>query len=168
MTKRMGVSISVVASLFALMFLLCSCSGSGNSAQSNTASNTSGGSSSSANTSSSDATQSSASSSTAGQSVGWPDEFKGVLPTPVGTITGVMRYDEKSLSGKLTIVTFSGMSKENAALYVTQLKGLGFSGGVELSTDTMIMFSGVIKDSSDLNGVNFLYSVSDGTGTISH
>ncbi len=165
MTKRIGALIPVVASLLVLTFVLCSCSASGTSAQSNTAG--SAGTSTSSGTSTNTA-QSSTSSSTAEQSVGWPDEFKGVLPTPVGTITGVMRYDEKSLSGKLTIVTFSGMSKENAASYVTQLKGLGYSSGVELSTDTMIMFSGVINDSSDLNGVNFLYSVSDGTGTISH
>lgn len=98
----------------------------------------------------------------------WPREFEGKLPKPDCKITNVARYDEKSMSGKLTIVNFSDMSKENAEKYVKELKDMGFSGGIEISNDKKIIFSGVGKDSSAKNGINFDYDESAKNGSISY
>ena len=139
------------------MVLLAGCS-----QQKSTASTTS------ANTDTSKATQSSSQSSNAAQLAQWPDEFNGKLPTPVCKITDVTRYDEKSMSGKLTIVSFSDMSLADARAYVEALKSMGFSGGMTIDDGTKIVFSGVGTDSSAQNGVNFMYQNSDQTGTISY
>lgn len=122
----------------------------------------------SANTDASSSSQSSTQSSDSSQPAQWPDEFKGKLPTPVCKITDVMRYDENSMAGKLTIVNFSDMSKADAEAYVESLKAMGFSGGITLNDGTKIAFSGVGTDESAKNGVNFMYLDSDQTGTISY
>ena len=165
-------------SLFILsisLVLLCSCAAqkpadSGNSATTAipSATHSPTQSSESAEASSTSPAPESASPAASSQTNAWPDEFKGNLPTPVCKITDIMRYDEKSMSGKLTIVSFSGMSKADAEKYVEALKSMGFSGGITLSDDSKIAFSGVGKDQAAQNGVNFMYSVSDQTGTISY
>ncbi|MDP4121333.1 MAG: hypothetical protein Q8876_09830 [Bacillota bacterium] len=99
---------------------------------------------------------------------GWPGEFDGKLPKPDCTITGVIRYDENSMSGKLTLVNFSDMSKENAEKYVKELKDMGFANGLDMDNDTKIVFSGVGNDASAKNGVNFMYDVSTKSGSISY
>jgi len=119
-------------------------------------------------TDTSSSTQSSTQSSDSSQLDQWPDEFKGKIPTPVCKITNVMRYDEKSMSGKLTIVEFTDMSKSDAETYVEDLKALGFTGGISLNDGTKIAFSGVGTDETAANGINFMYLDSDQTGTISY
>ena len=139
------------------LILLCACT-----SQKSTAGDTS------ESTDASKSTQSSIQSSNSSQLDQWPDEFKGKLPTPVCKITDVMRYDENSMSGKLTIVNFSDMSKADAETYVEDLKAMGFTGGISLNDGTKIAFSGVGTDETAANGVNFMYVDSDQTGTISY
>ena len=136
------------------LIMLCACT-----PQKSTTADSSG------NTSSS--TQSSTQSSNSIQLDQWSTEFEGKLPTPVCKITDVMRYDENSMSGKLTIVNFSDMSKADAEKYVEELKAKGFSGGVTVNDGTKIAFSGMLNEDPAQNGVNFLYTNSDQTGTIS-
>ena len=121
-----------------------------------------------ANTDASATTQGSTQSSDSSQLAKWPDEFNGKLPTPVCKITDVTRYDENSMSGKLTLVNFSDMSKADAETYVASLKAMGFSSGIDLNDGTKIVFSGVGTDQSAENGINFMYLNSDQTGTISY
>jgi len=139
------------------LILFCACT-----PQKSTADNAS------TNTDASATTQGSTQSSDSSQLAKWPDEFNGKLPTPVCKITDVTRYDENSMSGKLTIVNFTDMSKADAETYVDSLKALGFSGGVDLNDGTKIVFSGIGTDQSAKNGVNFMYLNSDQTGTISY
>jgi len=151
--------ITLIIILSISLILLCACtpqkSSAGNASESTDAS---------ASTQSSTPTLNSDSS----QLDQWPDEFKGKLPTPVCKITNVTRYDEKSMSGKLTIVNFTDMSKADAETYVENLKAMGFSGGIYLNDGTKIVFSGVGTDKSATNGVNFMYLDSDQTGMISY
>jgi len=149
--------ITLMIILSISLILLCACtpqkSSAGNASES---------------TDASASTQSSTLNSDSSQLDQWPDEFKGKLPTPVCKITNVTRYDEKSMSGKLTIVDFTDMSKADAETYVENLKTMGFSGGIYLNDGTKIVFSGVGTDKSATNGVNFMYLDSDQTGTISY
>ena len=97
----------------------------------------------------------------------WPSEFEGVLPTPECTITEVTRYDENSTSGKLTVVAFSDMSKENAEIYVKNLKEMGFAGGAEIIGESNIAFSGFIGETDQQKGMTFTFDAPSGTGFIS-
>lgn len=154
---------NLIIVLAALLFLLCSCTASNGSSSKPAASSAVAEATSS--TSQSAAASTSQDSSKAAQ---WPDEFKGKLPTPVCKITDVTRYDEKSMSGKLTIVTFTDMSKEDAQKFVQGLKDLGFKDGVDLDSNEKIVFSGVNQDQTAQNGVNFMYSVTDKSGSIAY
>lgn len=147
--------ITLLIILSISLILLCACTSQKSTSSDN-----------SSNTDSS--TQSSTQSGNSAQLDQWPEEFNGKLPTPVCKITDVMRYDENSMSGKLTIVNFSDMSKADAETYVEELKALGFSGGITLNDGTRIAFSGVGTDQSAQNGVNFMYLDSDQTGTIAY
>lgn len=151
--------VAIILSLF-----ICACSANPKT-NSNTPANTS---QASKNEAASTADNSSKKVESASLNNQWPSEFEGKLPKPDCKVTNVARYDEKSMSGKLTIVSFSDMSKENAEKYVKELKDVGFSGGMEISNDKKIIFSGVGKDASAKNGVNFDYDISAKTGTISY
>ena len=153
--------ITLLIILSISLILLCACT-----PQKSTAGDTSANKDASSSTQSS--SQNSTQSSDSSQLAQWPDEFKGKLPTPVCKITDVMHYDENSMSGKLTIVNFSDMSKADAEAHVENLKAMGFSGGITLNDGTKIAFSGVGTDESAKNGVNFMYLDSDQTGTISY
>lgn len=105
----------------------------------------------------------------------WPVEHMKDLPVPKGTVSKISKYlDMKYLTPEdttipnLIIVEVSDMTKEDAASYVQQLKDLGFSGGLSVSDDENIAFSGVGTNSDAPNGINFTYVIDTKTATISY
>lgn len=94
-----------------------------------------------------------------GDNLKWPKEFMVNIPEPKGKITAVVKDDKT----RQCTVTFSEMSKDDASDYVVKLKGLGYSGGLEISDADSITFSGAASNGSE---ISFLYNVTAKEGSI--
>lgn len=95
--------------------------------------------------------------------VEWPGDLMGNLPAPKCKITSVDKGGQ--LAPDLIVVAFGEMEKADAEEYLKQLNALEYTGGVSISSEDKIMFSGV--DSKNA-GANLDYNVKDKTGYISY
>lgn len=95
----------------------------------------------------------------------WPEKLMGNMPVPECEIVSVFEYDASSMSGELTMVNYSGMSKEFAGKYISMLTELGFADGVSSAKDDSMIFSGTAPDKS---AVNFDYNSKTQGGNISY
>ncbi len=129
-------------------------------------SNSSGSSSTSSPTQTSSATQNSGNSEggtiIAGDNVKWPSNLMANLPEPKCKLSGLLQDNGTGV----TTVAFAEMTKEDAAAYVVKLKGLGYTGGMEISDKDSIMYSGTLKSSG--GEASFIYNVEAKEGIITY
>ncbi|MFA6940134.1 MAG: hypothetical protein WCQ54_04020 [Clostridiaceae bacterium] len=97
----------------------------------------------------------------AGESLKWPGDLMIDIPEPKIKITAVLKDDSK---GQCT-VAFAELSNEDAKAYVAKLKSNGYSGGMELSDENSILFSGIDGKGSQ---ACFAYNAATKEGTISY
>ncbi len=150
MKMKKLIAISLMLSLACVLVLIVGCS----------TKNTSSSSSSSTNSTSSSSPSSSTSQSTASS---WPDNANTAnVPRPTFAASSTSVLD----SGGITAITYKGISSEDSATYLQQLKDAGFT-KVEADSNVVGTVSYVARNVNTQTHLSYSFTSSSGLLTVS-
>lgn len=143
-TKKFAL-VMLALSLVCALFALVGCSGKSSSSTSSTT------------------PSSSSSSPAASTNSGWPDNANTAsVPRPTFSATPISVVD----SGGITAITYSGISSDDSATYLQQLKDAGFT-SVEANTNVAGAVSYVARNVNTKTHLSYSFTSSSGSLTVS-